>query len=517
MAQKTIDFENDILRPIGSLKEDLVNAKSDLSSVESILFDVHQDNLIDVTRMVDGVLGSNGFISTSTVYKTTDFERVIPNTIYSGWQRYGALSLINPCVCDMDKNFISSLKVTNSNTVTIPENAYYLRTSLENKQIAEGRKPRIVQGGENKEYKPYKNDFRVPVRYLKKEEYNKCFAFLPDIMYCAVGTTIDIYNNQVCINANKFHFQWLCDVGINDKRKFTVTGKSAGNHNLTLNIYNDELEIVWTKTIILKVVNQLATSKTINPIGDSMTYGGGQWLAEIQTTLSTGKIAFVGTQEMTFRENTYKHEGRNGYSASDYAYTSGKNSLGNPYFNAKTNAFDWSYYKTQNALSPDAVMIELGTNGISLDSTENVTAIKSIVDNIRSTDTSVKIYICNAIYRSGQDGICRQVNSQGYVLDNTAFKYEEDMKIFNLMNDLYETLKDYTHLYFIPLALCHDSENNFGKQSVALNSRSQEKIYVPSDSIHPNKHGEDASTYGYDVVGYLQFADVMWSVFCGTL
>ena len=132
-----------------------------------------------------------------------------------------------------------------------------------------------------------------------------------------------------------------------------------------------------------------------------------------------------------------------------------------------------------------------------------------------SPDTPV--YVCNAIYRSNQDGIAHQMNSQGYSASAGKYKYDEDMKIFNLMVALDEKLAELPGVYTVPLALCHDSENNFGRQTVRLNSRSQVEITIPADSVHPNKEGEDPDAYGPDVVGYLQFADVMFSVFSGTL
>jgi len=63
----------------------------------------------------------------------------------------------------------------------------------------------------------------------------------------------------------------------------------------------------------------------------------------------------------------------------------------------------------------------------------------------------------------------------------------------------------------VPLGLWHDSENNFGKQTIKLNSRSQVNITIPANSTIPNKTGEDSTTYGEDIVGYLQFADCIFS------
>lgn len=351
----------------------------------------------------------------------------------------------------------------------------------------------------------------------KKKGELKPHAYMPDVIYCALGRTIDIYNNQVCINADKFHLCWTCDIGFGEGRKFTVTPTGIGNHNLKLDIYNDNNELVWTKTSTLKVVSaKTSGSVTILPIGNSMTYGGATWQDEVSNELSNGAITYVGSLEHDYRGKNYNHEGYNGATASDFLNSKMLRGLTNPFYNPNTSKFDWNYYKNNTGISPDVVQIELGTNDINGGTIEQaVSNIVEMVDLIRKDDADIPIFICNAIYRSNQDGIAHQLNTQGYSMGNGVYKYGEDVKIQNLMIGLENRLTDYKNVYFIPLALCHDSKNNFGKKTIPLNSRSQETIVIPADSIHPNKTGEDSSTYGYDIVGYLQFADVMFSVYSG--
>lgn len=339
------------------------------------------------------------------------------------------------------------------------------------------------------------------------------------MIYCALGRTIDIYNNQVCINADKFHICWTCNIGFGEGRKFTVTPETVGDYPLKLDIYNDNNEIVWTKTSTLKVVNAKTTGDvTVLPIGDSMTYGGASWQDEVSDKLSGGSITYVGTLEHDHRGKIYKHEGYNGITANNFLNSETHRGLTNPFYNPDTSKFDWDYYKTNTGMSPDVIQIALGTNDVNGGTIEQaVSNIAEMIDLIREDDTSIPIFICNAIYRSNQDGIAHQLNTQGYSMGSGVYKYNEDMKIQNLMIGLADRLSDYTNVFFMPIALCHDSEDNFGKQTIKLNSRSQETIVIPADSIHPNKTGEDSSTYGYDIVGYLQFADVMYSTLCGVL
>lgn len=513
---------------VTSLKKETSLLKEDLGNY--IKYKEHikvleQDNIYNANTVTVGAIGLNGTINQSkTDFVTTDYEYVKAGEIYSAWQKYGALKFVNLCGFDKDKKFIKMLTV-NVNIVTIPYDVYYIRSSFGTNQVAVERQPRIVVGSENKKWSAYRNEYvdkEIITEYVKKDSLHELLkprVYIPDVIYCALGRTIDIYNNQVCINAYKFHICWTCDIGFGEGRKFTAKPTEVGEHNLKLDIYNDANELLYTKTVILKVVSAITSGNyTILPMGDSMTYGGGQWQMELQKNLSNGAMTYVGTQKHEFREDTYKHEGYNGNTANGFLNNATLRGLTNPFYNPDTSKFDWNYYKNTYSINPDIIQIELGTNDVNGYTVDvAVEKIAEMVDLIREDDATIPIFICNAIFRSNQDGIAHQLNTQGYSVGSGVYKYNEDMKIQNLMIGLADRLSDYTNTFFMPIALCHDSENNFGKQTIKLNSRSKETVSIPADSIHPNKTGEDASIYGYDIVGYLQFADVMYSTLCGIL
>ena len=75
------------------------------------------------------------------------------------------------------------------------------------------------------------------------------------------------------------------------------------------------------------------------------------------------------------------------------------------------------------------------------------------------------------------------------------------MKVFTRLSRLNTLLKDDQKLFFIPLSLCHDSENNYGAVAVSVNPRSSQTEYFPSESVHPQAEG------------YFQFADVIFSTY----
>lgn len=505
---------------ISSLKEDL----GDYLKVKETTTELVQDNILNLNNLTAGICDTDGTFKDNTSYLRTDYEFVKPDTAYSSWRMIwkNGLNIIRVAFFDKDKKFISGRKDIGY-AFTTPSDAYYVILTYKNDEnMTEERMPMVCEGSDVPEkYLPYKNEYVNTItvtEYVKKEEL-KPHAYMPDVIYCALGRTIDIYNNQVCIDADKFHICWTCDIGFGEGRKFTVTPTEIGNHNLKLDIYNDANELLFTKTVILKVVSVITSGKyTILPIGDSMTYGGTQWQIEVQKNLSNGSMTYVGTQQHDGRGDIYYHEGYNGNTAYGFLNNATLRGLTNPFYNPDTSKFDWNYYKNTYSINPDIIQIELGTNDINGYTVDTaVENIAEMVDLIRKDDASIPIFICNAIYRSNQDGIAHQLNTQGYSMGNGVYKYGEDVKIQNLMIGLENRLADYKNVYFIPLALCHDSENNFGKKTIPLNSRSQETIVIPADSIHPNKTGEDSSTYGYDIVGYLQFADVMYSTLCGAL
>lgn len=515
MINKQNDNLNNLQSQVNSLKEDI----DDCLKVKYL--ELKQDNLINIDNLTVGVCDSDGSFKDDTRYRRTDYEFVKPNTTYSSWRMIwkNAIGIVRIAFFDKNKKFISGGKDI-GNIFTTPSEAYYVILTYMPENMTKERMPMVCEGKNVPEvYLPYKNEYiKKIVEYVKKDDL-KPHAYMPDIIYCALGRTIDIYNNQVCIDADKFHLCWTCDIGFGEGRKFTFVPSTIGDHSLKLDIYDDNNILVWTKTSILKVVNaKTSGSITILPIGDSMTYGGATWQDEVSNKLSNGAITYVGSLEHNYRGTNYNHEGYNGATASNFLNSKMLRGLTNPFYNPDTSKFDWNYYKNNTRISPDVVQIELGTNDINGGTIEQaVSNIAEMVDLIRKDDANIPIFICNAIYRSNQNGIAHQLSTQGYSMGNGVYKYGEDIKIQSLMVSLVEKFTDYKNVYFIPLALCHDSENNFGKQKISLNSRSKETIIIPADSIHPNKTGEDTSIYGYDIVGYLQFADIMFSTFSGLI
>lgn len=422
---------------------------------------------------------------------------------------------------DSSKVVISaSGKSTESYSYAVPSGVSYIILTFSSGYLdvnSDGVKDRVqieaTTDGLFTKYKEY-NIYKLKNKY---EFVPPLDVYLPSEIYCAIGRTIELYNNQVCLQADKYHMNWVCSVGKAMKRKFSITGATVGNYTLTLNIVNDDLEVIWKGSTTLKIIDaSITNSYTCCPIGDSLS-NNKKWLAET-INLSGGKISYIGkipwsNTDANGNTKTGHHEGRSGFSALNYLTATpysglqygGIDETVHAFWDATNNRFNWSYYKTQNSVNPSFVQIFLGTNGIALNPNNNANNIKSIIDYIRQDDANIPIYLVNTLYRSNQNGIGVQVGNDGYASYGGQYKYMEDKKVFNLMVRLNELLSSYTNLHFIPIALTHDTEYNFGAVSTPVNPRASQTELLPSESVHCQDQG------------YYQMADIMFSTFAGTL
>lgn len=373
---------------IATNKEDIGSLKEDIDDCLKVKYlELKQDNLINIDNLTVGVCDSDGSFKDDTKYRRTDYEFVKPNTTYSSWRMIwrNALGIVRIAFFDKNKKFISGGRDIGNIFIT-PSDAYYVILSYMPINMTEERMPMVCEGNNVPEvYLPYKNEYiKKVVEYVKKDDL-KPHTYMPDVIYCALGRTIDIYNNQVCIDADKFHLCWTCDIGFGEGRKFTVVPSTIGDYSLKLDIYDNNNILVWTKTSTLKVVNaKTSGSITILPIGDSMTYGGATWQDEVSNKLSNGAITYVGSLEHDYRGTNYNHEGYNGATASNFLNSEMLRGLTNPFYNPDISKFDWNYYKNNTRISPDVVQIELGTNDINGGTIEQaVSNIAEMVDLIR--------------------------------------------------------------------------------------------------------------------------------------
>lgn len=317
-------------------------------------------------------------------------------------------------------------------------------------------------------------------------------AYLPEDVYVAVGSTIELYNDQVAWSGIRegYSFNWDCEIGENLTDRFSVTGKEEqiGEYSLILTIYDYNVnEIVTLESTLHVVENTLSGEYSILNMGDSLS-NGREWYRTIYH-LSGDMLSFMGTRGWT----RYSHEGRSGFSAQDYLspteyVADGVNEGVHPFYDPVQKMFDWNYYKLYTGRNPDVIQIFLGTNGMQDDPSVTVNAIAQMVDNIRRHDKEIPIYLVTPIYWADQDKIGAMKRQDGTAWLRGEFKNRCDKRVMDLMQAMDKKFAGMDGVTLIPLALMHNSRDNF----------------TGTDALHPGEAGDQ------------QFADVMYSVYCGT-
>lgn len=332
--------------------------------------------------------------------------------------------------------------------------------------------------------------------------------YLPKNIYAASGLTMELYNSQITSmgeNIENYNTVWICEIGKNMQRKFSVDAADEliGEYPLVFRVYDNKMQLLAEAETNLKIIDKtLSRSISILTIGDSLSDDVNTYfhLAE----LSGAQISFLGTKDI----DGYCHEGRRGFSASDYlneTYDQYGDEKVNPFYNKKENGFDWNYYKSTTGIDPDVIEIFLGINGIDIDPADNGNSIREIVDRIRMDDEEIPIYVVNTIYSANQDGIGSWLNSHGQQILQGRYKFEEDRKVFNLCLYLEDILSGYDNVFLVPAGLMHDSRYNYETTVEQQNPYSEIEYLVPNDGMHPGK------------AGYYQIADCIYSTMLGTM
>lgn len=153
----------------------------------------------------------------------------------------------------------------------------------------------------------------------------------------------------------------------------------------------EEWEQVAERAVIVTVAEKPSTlSATGLLIGDSRISDG-----TIVNALGyySPKINLLGSQKTS---DGYSHEGRAGWSTSDYLTKAEKGAVKNAFYNPVTATFDFAYYMdTQGYGALDFVVINLGANdNFSEESARNIDRmVQSILDYAKTENTEIKILV----------------------------------------------------------------------------------------------------------------------------
>lgn len=448
------------------------------------LFD--KNNLVSGTNYWPNTFSWNGSRSSNASYFSYRFP-VLPNQQYVFGQGSGLTGVRSVNEYDENGTFIAGSSKANQFIVTTSANTHFLECSFgTNRENLVTVEPVILNGA-------------------------SVHAFLPNDIYVALGRTIELYNNQVCIEADKYHIQWRTAAGKALARKLSIAGLTVKDDDTVFVVYDEQRNVRFAALTKVHIIAATAPTKTVVPLGDSLT-NAKRWLPEV-VNLSGGNISYVGSYPWTLEDadNTQRtggHEGRSGFSSKDYAtgavYTYGGETTPNIWWNG--SRFSFTAFKNATGLNPDIIQIWVGVNGLAEDNNENVGYIKQMVDNIRLDNATIPILICVTPYKADQNGIGGQGSTDGYTGSGTTqWSFDENYRIFNLMQNIYQQLGSYSNVNIINLALFHDSKYNYGWQQVHVNPRAAQLENIPNESVHPA------------LQGYFQIADILFSNYCGLI
>lgn len=527
-------------------------------SIEKVAF-ASSVNLLDLNAnsvALGKYISYNGELYDNALYNTTDFIPVTPSKTYQLFtNKKNSINARFVGLYNSAKELVNTL-LQSVVSVTVPNGVKYMRITYYVESWNE-QSIQVTEGNSPIDAIPY--SMIIEKKYLPSLESGVDNFFVPKDIYVASGRTIELYYSQILLNYQNYNVKAECSIGASLSRKFQIKGDDAhiGDYPLTISVYNDNAELLAYATSTIHIVAVSIGNTSILPIGDSLT-NGKAWLSEVRT-LSNNSVTFVGTRKTG--SSSIKHEGRSGASCNMYntdgTYTYADNAYGgigedseifdttksykvgdlckydadvyiftsahsgiwddshvrnlsqkNPFWDWENNQFSINHYKSLFGIDYNAIMIFLGTNGINLTPEANANGalgIKTLIENIRREDAVSPIIVINTIYRSGQNGIGTQGNTDGYKAQS-EFKFNADRKVMLLAKAVENMIGGMDNVYICPVGFTHDSEYNFGSVKKEVNPRLTDTSEVyelfPKDSVHPQASG------------YMQMADEIFSILC---
>lgn len=270
----------------------------------------------------------------------------------------------------------------------------------------------------------------------------------------------------------------------------------VGNRYITLSLYDKKnfkflTDVTFTLTIIPEAE---LTGKKVMFIGDSLT-SAGVFAAEIQYIMSNGGIVSVGTRQtsVTIGGNSYtvNHEGRGGWSASDYTRSgaSWPHDIENPFYDESEQEFSFEYYMNTTGVSkPDIVCIGLGTNG-------NISGLNDVmlmVQSIQAYDPDIPVLITLLAPPAYQDGYGYHNNDQNATEIKDRFLQCNSNYITNYENES-------QNLDIVELCFQFDRDHDYGTALIPASARNPMEMLVQTNNVHPSHYG------------YLHFADAYYN------
>ncbi|HFU3963998.1 TPA: SGNH/GDSL hydrolase family protein [Streptococcus suis] len=322
---------------------------------------------------------------------------------------------------------------------------------------------------------------------------------LPATIPCVVGHEMNCYWENALlygrINAvQKIDTEYSLFNSERFRDRFIWKPTSVNITNMKVMLWKKSLkQIDDSKVVSFKAVSATAGTgtKKVLVIGDSKTAYGQvvRKLKELFDTDSAMDIEYLGTRYDNNNNGdiTYKHEGRAGWSISDYVRVASKGSVANPFYNNST--FDFTNYMTTQAYaSVDYVILNLSTNDFGRPIADVIADLNTMIASIKTFNSAIKVIVCltEGVYRNKMEWDTR----------NTWY-----IELKKLMIATYDK-REAEKIYICPLYLNMDLYEDYNLTSVPLSSEDTTKTrLMTADGIHQNQAGfnKNANTMYYTI------------------
>ena len=337
-------------------------------------------------------------------------------------------------------------------------------------------------------------DFRPVFAKIDNPPYH---LNLPPKLYALVGKEMNVYFDNLMIDdADKYDFFVKTTLGKQQSERWTVTPTVAATTAITFQLYKDAadrgnpLTEAVTSLVVAPTTSGSGLTKTYLQIGDSTTKGMIE-TGELQALF--GADAMNLTQIGTQGTAPNKHEG---YPTKTTEYVTTQTALANG------GVFDFeNYMTTQGYAGVDYVGIHLGINdmyqwqsdaGANGQITATLARFEEMVASIHAYNPAIKIGFLVTIPPAKTE--------ESFANDTGMTRWRYKRNVLLLAAKIIKQFKnrEANNVYLVPFNCNLDTLNNFGSNSVAVNSRNTTLVTRQNNALHPNNNG------------YAQMADTVY-------
>ena len=503
-----------------AVRDQIENVYDDINSFTTRidnLFTVYAQtqNGVTVTVDDDGTVTLNG--TASGYVRVYIKDNILPAGKYSArvWKISGTSSSdATPTLRFADATGVDGTKwIGPSDTQTVQQ------TFATDKYI-------LIQGTRNTVFTNYKFKVMIVEGHVSINEYlpSKLSA-VDEIARKQIQTIVTgdypefvVPNKTIAVVGHEYNIYYDCILNGMDFDKYTVkpsvssalsntryyekffrivpAANEVGNRYITLGLYEKRsFKLLDEVTMVLTIIPEAElTGKKVMFIGDSLT-SAGVFAAEIQYVMSNEGITSLGTRQTTVNiggnSYTVNHEGRGGWSASDYTRSgaSWPHDIENPFYDESEQEFSFEYYmNTTGVAKPDIVCIGLGTNG-------NISGLNDVmimVNSIHAYDPDIPVLVTLLTPPAYQDGFGYHNNKQNAAEIKDRFLQCNANYITNYEDEEH-------NLDIVELCFQFDRDHDYGTAMIPASARNPMEMLVQTNNVHPSQYG------------YLHFADAYYN------